>query len=511
MVKISLGETLSAPVLLAAAEGETLELKFERDALSRVKAARATVEKLASGDAAVYGVNTGFGLLARERISSDDLGKLQANLLRSHAVGTGPQLDREVVQLALLLRIHSICRGFSGVRPELVRWLIKLLESDWVPRVPEQGSVGACGDLAPLAHLALPIIGEGELVDPHEKVVPAARALKKIGLAPMQLEAKEGLALINGMQVSNAVGLKALAAMRNVSVTADVAGALSTEALLGSHRPFDARITDIRPHSGARSTAANLRKLLRSSEVRKSHANCERVQDPYSFRCMPQVHGACKDALAYLQTSLITEANSATDNPVVFSERGDTVSAGNFHGHPIAMPMDHAVNALCSWANMSERRTAILIDPAMSKLPAFLTPEPGVNSGLMIPQVVSAALCNENKVLAHPASADSISTSADQEDHVSMAMNAARKLRQALTNTEHVLAIEFYTAAQGREFHSQVTAGMGAEAAYQLIREHIKPLQEDRYMGPEIEILHDLVQSGLIREAAETASGRLSC
>ncbi|HEX9794020.1 MAG TPA: histidine ammonia-lyase [Planctomycetota bacterium] len=509
MTKLVLGSRLDAQTVAAAAEGRPLELVFGREARAAVAKSRRTIEAIAAGDQAVYGVNTGFGLLAKERIGRADLGRLQRNLLLSHAVGTGPDLAAEEVRLALLMRIHSLCRGHSGVRPALVEWLVRLHGSGWHPRVPEQGSVGACGDLAPLAHLALPVIGEGELVDPEGRIHPARRALGKIGLAPLELEAKEGLALINGVQVSHAVGLGAWARMRNLSVGAEIVGALSVEALLGSHRPFDARVARLRPHKGMARAASNLRKLLRGSQVMRSHRDCERVQDPYSFRCMPQVHGAAKDALAYLEGALLAEAQAATDNPLVFPDRGDVVSAGNFHGQPIAMPMDHAVTALCAWGNISERRTAILIDPAMSGLPAFLTPRPGLNSGLMIPQVVAAALCSENKGLAFPASADSISTSADQEDHVSMSMRAAVKLRKAVGNAERVLAIELFTAAQAHEFHGELRAGAGAQATYELVRENIAPLQDDRWLGPDLDVAHDLVQAGVLREAVEAAVGPL--
>ncbi len=509
MPPVSLGESLSPEALLAAARGEVLRLKVGREAMERIKQAHEVVADIAAGERAVYGVNTGFGALAKERIAPADVGTLQRNLLLSHAVGTGPDMPAEEKRLALLLRIHSMCQGASGVRPQLVRWLIKLYASGWLPRVPEQGSVGACGDLAPLAHLALPVIGAGELVSPEGRTMSARRALPKIGLEPLELQAKEGLALINGVQISNAVGLCAWARMRNLSATADVAAALSTEALMGSHRPFDPRVIKLRPHGGARDTSANLRLLLKGSQVVKSHVGCGRVQDPYSFRCTPQVHGAAKDGLRYLEQALLIEADSATDNPLVFAGRGDTISAGNFHGQPIALPLDHGALTVAAWANISERRISTLLHPAMNNmLPAFLTPEPGLNSGLMIPQVAAAALCSENKVLCHPASADTIPTSADQEDHVSMANHAARKLRQVVTNGERVVAIELYTAAQAREFHREIPAGGGAQAAYQLLRNHLPPLRHDRYLGPELDKVHELVAAGAVRRAVETAIGQ---
>lgn len=510
MRTIPLGENLSEELLLAIANGELVKLRISRAALTKIKAARQAVEDIVALGKPVYGVNTGFGALASVSIDAKDTGTLQRNLLLSHAVGCGDDLPAAVKRLALLLRIHSMCQGVSGVRPLVVRWLIQLFESGWLPRVPEKGSVGACGDLAPLAHLALPLTGVGEMISPDGKTMATSRALKKIGLQPIELAAKEGLALINGVQISNAIGLAALAGLRNISGVADAAGALSVEALMGSHRPFDSRVVLVRPHPGAVATSKNLRKLLAASKVKHAHLNCERVQDPYSFRCMPQVHGAAKDAVAHLGEVLVREAQSATDNPLVFPTKGDSISAGNFHGHPIAMPLDYAANACCAWGNISERRTSELIHPAMSGLPAFLTPKPGLNSGLMIPQVVAAALISENKILAHPASADSVTTSADQEDHVSMANHAARKLRQAVWNTERVLAIELYTAAQAREFRSDIKAGKGAQAVYKCIRKNIPPLNEDRYIGTELDCLHDLVASGAILNAAESAVGKLA-
>ena len=508
-VRIPLGEELDARLLLAAANGAELKPVFGREARARVTAARATVEKIVAKGAPVYGVNTGFGALAKERIGASDTGTLQRNLLLSHAVGTGADLPAEEKRLALLLRIHSMCRGYSGVRPVVVEWFAKLLASGWLPYVPEQGSVGACGDLAPLAHLALPVVGAGQMVGPDGRRVQAKRALQRIGLEPLELAAKEGLALINGVQVSNAIGLAAWARLRNLSVVADIAGALSVEALMGSHRPFDTRVVQVRPHPGAQRAAWNLRRLLRGSKVAKAHVGCDRVQDPYSFRCMPQVHGAAKDALTHLGDVLLREAGSATDNPLVFPAKGDSISAGNFHGQPIAMPLDYAANAVCAWGNISERRVSTLIHPAMSGLPAFLTPFPGLSSGLMIPQVVAAALVSENKTLAHPASADTVTTSADQEDHVSMANHAARKLRQAATNLERVIAIELYTAAQGREFHRELRAGSGAEAAYAFVRKNVPPLKHDRYMAPELDRVAETVRDGSLRTAVERTTGEL--
>ncbi len=512
MLRLRLGEDWSAQDLLALARDASVRLEFGRAAQARVARSRAVIDAILKGDRAVYGVNTGFGALAQKRIAPADGGRLQRNLLLSHACGYGAPLPRAAVRAALALRLHSMCRGASGVRPELVRWLLKLFASGWLPVVPEKGSVGACGDLAPLAHLALPIIGAGELSGPAGERLPAAKALRRLGLAPLALEAKEGLALINGMQISNAIGLAAWARLRTCSQTADVAAALSVEALQGSHQPFQTRVVRLRAHPGALRTAANLRRLLRGSQVAAAHKDCGRVQDPYSFRCVPQVHGAAKDALEHLGAALVREANAVSDNPLVFAGSGaDTVSAGNFHGQPIALPLDYAANAATAWGNISERRISTLLHPAMNAgLPAFLTPNPGLNSGLMIPQVVAAALASENKLLAAPASADTITTSADQEDHVSMANLAARKLTESAGNLERILAIELLASAQAREFHRELRAGAGAEAAYRLVRSHVPPLADDRWQAPELDRLHALLADGAFVRAAERACGALA-
>lgn len=510
-MRLKLGADWPAEHLLALARGEAARLDFDRAAQARVRRARAAIERILDGGRAVYGVNTGFGALASQRIAPADRGALQRNLLLSHACGYGADLPREVVRAALALRIHSMCRGASGVRPELVRWLIALFDSGWLPRVPEKGSVGACGDLAPLAHLALPVIGAGEMIGPGGERVPTAKALRKIGLTPLALEAKEGLALINGMQISAAIGLSAWARLRTISVTADLAAALSVEALLGSHGPFQERVVALRAHPGAVRCAANLRRALKGSRVASSHADCGRVQDPYSFRCVPQVHGAAKDAVEHLGAALTREANAVSDNPLIFADGdADVVSAGNFHGQPIALPLDYAANAAAAWGNVSERRVSTLIHPAMNAgLPAFLTPQPGLNSGWMIPQVVAAALASENKLLASPASADTVTTSADQEDHVSMANFAARKLTTSCGNLERILAIELLVAAQAREFHRELRAGPGAESAYRLVRAHAPPLEADRYLAPELDRIHALVADGAFVRAGERACGEL--
>ncbi len=510
MASFQLGENLDVPELWKVALGSPAKLVFGRPAQARVRAARKTIQSVLDSGKVVYGVNTGFGALASVSVDAKDIPKLQRNLLLSHAVGVGDDLPWDEKRLALILRLHSLSKGYSGVRPQLIRWFMRLFELELFPRVPEKGSVGASGDLAPLAHLALPIIGAGEIATTNGNFIAAGRALRKVGLEPLELQAKEGLALINGCQISNAIGLVAIAQMRILSRTADVAAALSVESLLGSHVPFEARVVRLRPHTGATATAGNLRRLLLDSEINQHHEACSRVQDPYSFRCTPQVHGAAKDGLAFAVDALLLEADSATDNPQIFPGRDHVLSTGNFHGQPIAMAMDHAALAACSWGNISERRIATLNHPAMNNgLPAFLSPKPGLNSGLMMPQVTAAALSSENKLLAHPASADTIPTSADQEDHVSMACHAARKLRSIVENVQRIVAIELYCSAQAREFHSDMKAGAGVQAAYELIRESIPPLKNDRYLATELAQVYDMVRSGAIARAAEGAVGFL--
>lgn len=463
----------------------------------RMATAYRVVQRVAARPEPVYGVTTGFGKLADQRISPSDIRQLQLNLVRSHAAGVGPPLSREETRGMLLLRANVLARGHSGVRPAIAEALLTLLNREVLPVIPSRGSVGASGDLAPLAHLALILIGEGEAFVGSRRVSGRA-ALAHVGLKPLHLEAKEGLSLLNGTQAMLAVGLLALRRCELLVDAADVAGALSLEALKGTPVAFDPRIHRLRPYRGQRAVAAHLRALVAGSEIRASHLHCPRVQDAYSLRCMPQVHGAVRDALDYVRGTLCVEMNSVTDNPLVFAGREEVLSGGNFHGQPLGLALDHLAIAMTELASISERRIERLINPEYGDLPPFLSPDPGLNSGFMLAQVTAAALASENKVLSHPASVDSIPTSGNQEDHVSMGMGSALKLKQILSNTEHILAIELLCAAQGVDFHRPLQAGVGSRRTLQLIRERIPRLMQDRVLAPDIERVRDLVASGAL-------------
>lgn len=446
---------------------------------------KAVGDILAKGEP-VYGINTGFGLLAQTRIADDELETLQRNLIVSHSTGVGAPLPEGVVRLVLLLKIIGLGRGYSGVRPETVDALIALLNAEVYPVIPSKGSVGASGDLAPLAHMAAVLLGEGEVTHNGE-VLSARKGLALAGLAPMMLGPKEGLALINGTQVSTALALAGLFLTENVFASAVVAGALSVDALKGSDVPFDGRIHALRGQRGQQDVAASYRALLVGSEIRASHKNCTRVQDPYSLRCQPQVMGAVHDTLHHAATVLEREANAVTDNPLIFAGELEALSGGNFHAEPVAFVADFLAIAIAEIANLSERRLAILVDPKMSGLPAFLVEHSGVNSGFMIAQVTAAALASENKTLAHPASVDTIPTSANQEDHVSMATFAARRLMDMAENSATVVGIELIAAAQGLEFHRPLKSSAPLEAVYALVRERVAPYDADRYFKPDID------------------------
>ncbi|QQR91393.1 MAG: histidine ammonia-lyase [Myxococcales bacterium] len=466
-------------------------LRLPSDCLEKVRSSRAFVEKVAAdNDHPVYGINTGFGALAETAISAGDLKTLQRNLIRSHACGVGPLLSAEVVRVMLALRAHTLCMGVSGVRAKVIELLVQLYANDLLPCIPAQGSVGASGDLAPLAHLALVLMGEGEAML-NGKRLSAKEALARTGLEAIELQAKEGLALINGTQMMAALGGLALADALVLLDSADVVGAMSLEAYRGSKRPFDPRLHDVRPHPGQICSAAHLRALLESSEIMESHRDCDKVQDPYSFRCMPQVHGASRDALSYACAVTEREINSATDNPLIFIDekgQGDAISGGNFHGQPLALAFDTACMAVAELANISERRIEQLVNPALgSGLPAFLAGKVGLESGFMIAQVAAASLVSENKVLCHPASVDSIPSSAGKEDHVSMGSISARKFAQVLEHTQKVLAIEALVAAQGLDLRKPLKAGRGVSKAHESLREHVQGLKGDRPLYRDIE------------------------
>ena len=454
-----------------------------------ILAAQQVVERIVADGAVVYGINTGFGKLAQTRIPHERLAELQRNLVLSHSVGTGPALSADVVRMILAIKAVSLARGHSGVRPELIDALLTLVNRNILPRIPAKGSVGASGDLAPLAHMSMVLIGEGEaIVD--GVVVSGAEGMRRAGLTPFELGPKEGLALLNGTQVSTALALAGLFEAENVFAAGLVAGALSLEAIKGSARPFDARIHEARGQVGQISVAAAVRSLLDGSEVLHSHLNCGRVQDPYSIRCVPQVMGAVLDNLSHASRVLQIEANAASDNPLVFADNGDVVSGGNFHAEPVAFAADIIALAIAEIGAISERRMALLLDTGLSGLPPFLVSDGGVNSGFMIAQVTAAALASENKSLAHPASVDSLPTSANQEDHVSMATFAARRLLEMAENTATVVGIEAMAAAQGLEFHRPLRSSGLMEAEFARIREQVAFLDADRYLAPDIAAMH---------------------
>ena len=451
-----------------------------------VDRSRQVVNKLIDDGETVYGLNTGFGLLANKKISTEDLAKLQVNLVRSHSAGTGPRLADSVVRLIMLLKATSLARGFSGIRKEAIDLIIECLNRNWLPWVPEQGSVGASGDLAPLAHMSLALLGEGEFVDGNDSKL-ASGVFAENGVAPLRLEAKEGLALLNGTQVSTALALAAFYEAKRTFRAGLVAGALSVDAAKGSDTPFDHRVHEIRNHQTQIKCAALYRHLLADSQIRDSHRDCKRVQDPYSLRCQPQVMGACLNSLNHASRVLIEEANAVSDNPLVFADDNSMLSGGNFHAEPVGLVADQMAIALAEIGSLSERRIALLIDKHLSELPPFLIEDGGLNSGFMIPQVTAAALASENKHLATPCSTDSMPTSANQEDHVSMATYAARRLSKMATNVNTILSIEMLAACQGIEFHRPLKTGSCLENAFSMIRDHAEFYSEDRTFHREIE------------------------
>lgn len=519
--------TLVGDTLVLSGDGLTLEsaagilsgrvrrLELSASARRRIKKARQCLEALLAEGRTIYGVNTGFGKLSNQRIATDELLALQENLLRSHAVGVGPVLSTAETRLMMALRIQALAKGHSGVTPALADALVSLFNHDVTPVVPEQGSVGASGDLAPLAHLALVLIGEGQALvgnrpRPGQKPLGGKAALSRAGLKPYRLQAKEGISLINGTQFSCAVLAGALCAARQLATVADVAASMTLEATRSSIKPFDPRIHQLRPHPGQQASAANVRRLLAFSEVLPSHADCSKVQDAYSIRCLPQVHGAFRDALAHAAGVVEREMNSGTDNPLVFPETREVLSGGNFHGQPLALAADLLSAAAADLAGISERRIENLVNPDLSGLPGFLTPHPGLNSGMMLVQVLAAALVSENKSLCFPASVDSIPTSANREDHVSMSAHAARKARTIVANCRRVLAAELLCAAQGLEFLLPLRPGRGAHAAYRIIRSRVRPLGRDRTLCRDIEAVDRLVASGELLGAVQHAVGPLN-
>ena len=490
------GQRLSLSEIVAVAGGQE-QVMLSDEARARCQASRSVVEQIVAENRAVYGVNTGFGKLSDVRIDPDKLSELQLNLVRSHSCGLGNPLSEVEARAMLLLRANVLACGLSGARSIVADTLVAMLEQGVTPVIPEKGSVGASGDLAPLAHLALTAIGEGEAFYKGERLY-GGEALKRAGIQPLQLEVKEGLALLNGTQAMGAVGALALHRAERVTHLADVAGAMSLEALKGTPVAFDERIHAARSHEGQVAVAAHLRALLAGSEIRESHLqNDPRVQDAYSLRCMPQVHGAVRDALKHARGIVETETGSATDNPLVFSESGDVLSGGNFHGAPLAMAFDYAAIAVTDLMSITERRIDRLVNPdANENLPAFLTRQPGTSSGFMMLQVTAVALLSEAKVLAHPASVDNVPTDGGKEDHVSMGMTGATKLRSIVDIAEASMAIELISAAEGLEYRKPLAPGRGVQSAYEIVRARVSRLEADRSMSADIQSIVEAIRQG---------------
>ena len=502
----NMGQINIHDVVKVARKGEKVELSDT--AKSAITKSRCFVEDILSESKVVYGISTGFGEFSKITISGSDRERLQRNLILSHCVGVGELFSEDVVRGIMLLRVNSLARGYSGIRLSTVEKLIELLNKNITPAVPQKGSVGASGDLAPLSHVAAVLLGEG-FVMAGGKAVEAAPVLKQAGFEPIELAAKEGLALINGTQVMTSVGALTCYDAKHLLMLADIAAGLSLEALRGTLQAFDPRIAKIRPHPGQLECVENIQKLTSGSQIMASHIDCKKVQDAYSLRCASQVHGASREALRRVEETLNIEMNSVTDNPIVMADTGEIISAGNFHGQPVALVMDYFKTAMAEIGNISERRINRLVDPHLSGLPAFLTSNGGVNSGMMIAQYTAASLVSENKVLAHPASVDSIPTSANQEDHVSMGTIAARQAREILENVRYVLAIEMMAAAQGIDYIEGLKPGKGTHAAHKLIRSVVPVLTEDRILNTDFDKIYDLIVSESLVTEVESAVGKL--
>jgi len=506
MIRID-GEHLSLEEVIKVAR-DYEPVMISKEAIEKMKRSQGLIEKSLNSDQTIYGINTGCGNLASKKIRSEDLNTLQQNLIRSHSCGVGPILTTDVVRSMMVLRANSLVKGYSGIRPSVVQLLIDFLNHHIHPLVPSKGSIGASGDLAPLAHIALCLIGEGT-VEFQEKCSPVMDVLRIKGLSPVTLSAKEGLALINGTQLMTALGCLCLYDAEALLKTAQIAGAMSLEALKGTDRAFHESIHRVRPHQGQIQCAENLRRLTEKSEIIQSHKSCPRVQDAYSLRCMPQVFGATKDVFRFIRSTLEIEMNAATDNPLIFPEEELIISGGNFHGQPLAYALDFLGIALSEIGNISERRIARLIDDNLSGLPAFLSKSPGLHSGLMIPQYVAAALVNENKTLCHPSSCDSIPSSANKEDHVSMGANAGLHALQIVENIRYIVAIELITAAQGLNFLHPLQPSDVLQAVYEYIRTYVPSIESDRSLAADIGCVNDLIKKGYILKQVEEKIGPL--
>ena len=508
MKKIFLGvDRITIEDLVAIARHEA-KVQITEESKSRILDTRKLIDRWVQEEKTIYGVTTGFGALSDVIISKEDTQRLQENILMSHAAGVGNILDKETVRAIMALRIKDLARGHSGIRLETVNCLTDLLNRGVCPVVPEKGSVGASGDLAPLAHLCLILIGQGEAFYDGQRI-PGAEALKRCGMDPLKLEAGEGLALVNGTQVMTAIGGLAVYDSLRLSKMSDIAAAMSLEVLMGSKTEFDPRIHEVRPHPGQAAAAENMDRITQNSEIISSHKDCSRVQDAYTLRCSPQVHGASKDSINYALNVVETEMNSSTNNPLFFPESEEFLLGGNFHGQPVALAMDFLCMAVSELANISERRIERLLNPKLSGLPAFLVSDGGLNSGFMIAQYTAAALVSENKILSHPACVDSIPTSANKEDHVSMGTISARKCREIVKNSEHVISIELLCGAQAMDLFTNLKPGKGTLVAYKTIRDAVSHLDKDRILSRDIETVVHLMRSGKILKEVEKVIGKL--
>jgi len=503
------GESITIEQVCQVAREHT-QVTLSEAARKKMMESRAYIEKRIASGEVMYGINTGFGAFSSVRIDDRQLEELQKNLIRSHSMGIGDPFTREQTRAIMFLRANALARGHSGIRPLVVDKILQFLNADIIPYIPQQGSVGASGDLAPLSHLALAVIGEGEVWSDQGTSTPVAAVLKKKNIEPLLLQAKEGLSMINGCQVMTAVGMLATADARRLLWLADVCGSITLEALRGTRSAFDPLISATRPHPGEAKTARNMNRILgETSPIADSHTDCGKVQDAYSLRCIPAVHGAAKDALNYVWRTLEIEANSSTDNPLVFAKENKVLSCGNFHGEPVAFAMDFAGIAMSALSNMSECRIQKLVNPAMSDLPAFLAPEGGLNSGHMIVQVAAASLVSENKILAHPASVDSIPTSADKEDHVSMGTIAARKFQQILNNAENILAMEFLSATQAIDMLKPLRPSGVVLAVLEKIREQVPFAAKDRIFSIDVANLRKMIKEDALTQSYEKIIGPL--
>ncbi|MBW1722419.1 MAG: histidine ammonia-lyase [Deltaproteobacteria bacterium] len=508
MKEIELGfDGMTIEDLVAIARNGS-KVRLSKDSEERIIRSRGLIDQWVKEGRVIYGITTGFGAMSSVTISGEDTRQLQINVLMSHAAGVGNPLDEETVRAIMALRIKDLARGIGGSRIETVKTLIEVLNRGIYPVIPEKGSVGSSGDLAPLAHLGLVLIGKGEAFLNGERV-SGEEALRRCGLQPLSLEAGEGLALVNGTQVMTAIGGLSVYDAQKLAKTTDIAAALSLEVLMGSRTEFNSRIHRVRPHEGQSAAADNMERITRNSEIISSHKDCSRVQDAYTLRCSPQVHGASKDAINHARKVVEIEMNSSTNNPLIFEEEKDFLLGGNFHGQPVALAMDFMAMAVAELANISERRIERLVNPQLSGLPAFLVSDGGLNSGYMISQYTAASLVSENKVLAHPACVDSIPTSANKEDHVSMGTIAARKCREIVKNTEYVIAIELLCGAQAMDLFTNMKPGEGTLAAYKTIRETVPRLEKDRILYKDIETMVALVRSGRLIEEVEKVVGKL--